>query len=50
MGAVPDDWLLDEGDAATPDQRRGAYVDHLVRRLAAPRAFVAEAEGARRAP
>ena len=50
VGAVPDDWLLDEGDAATPEQRRGAYVDHLVRRLAAPRAFVGEAEGARRAP
>ncbi len=37
---VPDLWLTDD---------RGLYVDHLVRRLAAPRRFAHEAEEARRA-
>ncbi len=46
VGLVPDDWLRDEEDAS-PARRRAAYVDHLVRRLAAPRAFAAEAEAAR---
>jgi hypothetical protein len=41
---VPDDWLGD--DAATA---RARYVEHLAERLAAPRAFAAEAEEARRA-
>jgi hypothetical protein len=35
---VPDSWL---------DLDRRAYVDYLLGRLAAPRAFVAEAEAAR---
>ena len=38
-GAVPDAWL--DGDD------RGDYVDYLRARLAAPRAFVEEAERAR---
>jgi hypothetical protein len=42
--AVPDEWLGDEPDAA-----RAAYVDYLLARLDAPRAFAAEAEEARRA-
>jgi heat shock protein HspQ len=41
--AVPGDWLGDEPDAA-----RSAYVEHLVQRLRAPRAFATEAEEARR--
>jgi hypothetical protein len=45
VAEVPDDWL----DAADPDAARRAYVDHLTDRLAAPRAFAAEAEEARRA-
>src|SRR3712207_6259887 len=40
LGAVPDAWL-----EPTP---REAYVEYLCRRLAAPRAFAAEAEEARR--
>ncbi len=46
--AVPADWLGDPlfaGEAA----ERAAYVDYLVRRMAAPRPFVAEAERARAA-
>ena len=44
---VPDDWLLDE-PGATPGERRAAYAEHLARRLEGPRAWVAEAEEARR--
>jgi hypothetical protein len=43
VAAVPDDWL--GGDAAVA---RETYVDYFVKRLAAPRAFAAEAEEARR--
>ena len=39
-GLVPEAWLEDD---------RAVYVDYLVRRLAAPRGFAAEAEEARRA-
>lgn len=46
VSLVPDEFLLDE-PALGPDERRGAYRDHLTRRLAAPRAFVSEAEDAR---
>jgi hypothetical protein len=41
---LPDDWLGADADAA-----RAEYVDHFAQRLAAPRAFAAEAEEARRA-
>jgi hypothetical protein len=44
VGSVPDDWLGDD-----PAGARAAYVSHLVERLRAPRAWVAEAEEARRA-
>jgi len=54
VGLVPDAWLV-EAESHTPDpneprspaERRSAYVDHFVRRLAAPRAFVTEAVRAR---
>jgi hypothetical protein len=46
VGLVPDDWLSDE-PRASPDARRGAYRDHLVRRLDPPRTFADEAEEAR---
>lgn len=54
VGLVPDTWLVGE-EARMPDpdepqgatERRAAYVDHFVRRLAAPRAFVTEAIRAR---
>lgn len=42
VSLVPDAWLRDT--AATPAERRTAYADHLSRRLAAPRAWVSEAE------
>ncbi len=47
LDAVPDDWL--NGEARFPDAatHRAAYLDYLVRRLAAPRAFVEEAQHAR---
>jgi hypothetical protein len=41
---LPDDWLGDDADAV-----RAEYADHFAQRLAAPRAFAAEAEEARRA-
>ena len=44
---IPDDWLPPEAGLETPDDHRRAYVDYLDARLAAPRAFVAEADRAR---
>jgi hypothetical protein len=41
VGLVPDEWLA--------GRDRGAYVEHLVARMAGPRPWVAEAERARRA-
>jgi hypothetical protein len=52
---VPDDWLSHlpgakaPGEPESPAARRAAYVDHFLRRLAAPRGFVTEAIGARNA-
>lgn len=40
---VPDDWLTADPAWPAPEARRAAYVDYLVRRLAAPRAFAEEA-------
>lgn len=39
---VPDDWMKDQSPFATIAETRGAYVDYLVSRLAAPRGFVEE--------
>jgi hypothetical protein len=39
LGLVPDVWLEDEPGFDTPDEVRAAYVDHLLRRVAAPRAW-----------
>jgi hypothetical protein len=47
VSAVPDAWLDGDAAFATLDDNRMAYVDYLRRRLAAPRAFVEEAERAR---
>ena len=44
---VPNDWLGDVPLFADPVAHRAAYVDYLLARLAAPRAFAAEAERAR---
>jgi hypothetical protein len=44
---VPDAWLEGEPRFGTPAAHRGAYVDHLARRLAAAPAFVEQAERAR---
>jgi|BarGraIncu00222A_1022003.scaffolds.fasta_scaffold67368_2 hypothetical protein len=56
VGLVPDAWLADPPGATPssvepqgPAARRAAYLDHFVRRLAAPRAFVTEAVRARNA-
>jgi hypothetical protein len=45
--AIPDDWLPAEAGLPDPDAHRRAYVDYLVARLEAPRAFAEEAERAR---
>jgi len=45
--AVPAAWLEGDPAFATVEDNRGAYVEYLRRRLAAPRAFVEEAERAR---
>jgi hypothetical protein len=56
VALVPDDWLRPEGarldrpggpNLTTPAGHRSAYLDYLVRRLAAPRAFAEEAERVR---
>ncbi len=47
--AIPDDWLRPEASLPDPDAHRRAYVDYLLTRLEAPRAFVEEAEHARAA-
>jgi hypothetical protein len=39
---LPDDWLADGTGAGGPDAQRRAYLDYLVRRLRAPRPFLAE--------
>ncbi len=44
---IPDDWLQPEAGLPDPDAHRRAYVDYLLARLEAPRAFVEEAERAR---
>ena len=46
VGLVPDAWLAGDPSASasgSADTARAAYLDHFLRRLAAPRAFVAEA-------
>jgi hypothetical protein len=47
LADVPDAWLAAEPRFPTPAAHRAAYVDHLARRIAAPAAFVEEAERAR---
>ena len=44
---VPDPWLASDRAFATPALVREAYVNHLTRRLQAPRAFLEEAKRAR---
>jgi hypothetical protein len=47
VASVPDDWLAPEPGLPDPADHRRAYVDYLVGRMAAPRAWVEEAEHAR---
>lgn len=47
--ALPDDWLAPEPGLPDPAAHRRAYVDYLLRRLAAPRPFVEEADRVRAA-
>jgi HipA-like protein len=49
VDAVPDAWLPAETAVGDAGEQRAAYVRYLLRRLEAPRAFVMEAERARRA-
>src|SRR4051812_34429411 len=49
VSAVPDAWLVVNSPFADAAQARSAYVQHLTRRLVAPRAFVEEAVRARTA-
>jgi hypothetical protein len=50
VAEVPDEWLLEPGEErADLGRRRARYVDYLLRRMAPPRPFVEEAEGARAA-
>jgi hypothetical protein len=47
VAAVPESWLQGNTPFASVDQARAAYVQHLTRRLAVPRAFAEEAIRAR---
>jgi hypothetical protein len=47
VALVPDAWLASDRAFATPALVREAYVNHLTRRLQAPRAFLDEAKRAR---
>jgi hypothetical protein len=44
---VPDDWLLPEAEAGTPDAKRAGYLQYFLARLEAAPAFVEEALNAR---
>ncbi len=44
VGLIPASWLAgDDAAADAAESARAAYLDHFLRRLAAPRGFVAEA-------
>ncbi len=47
VDAIPDIWLGDVPQFASPAEHRAAYVEYLTRRIAAPRTFVEEAINAR---
>jgi hypothetical protein len=49
VDSLPDAWLLPDPSVGDADDQRAAYVRYLLRRLEPPRAFVEEAERARRA-
>jgi hypothetical protein len=46
VALIPDSWLGDVPEFPTLGEHRAAYRAYLLRRLAAPRAFVEEAIGA----
>ena len=46
-GWIPDSWLVDGGPGRDAGQARAAYAHYLQERVAAPRAFLEEAAGAR---
>ncbi|MDZ4797839.1 MAG: HipA family kinase [Bryobacteraceae bacterium] len=47
LDAVPDEWLLPEPDAPTPQEKRALYVEFFLRRLESASIFTEEAERAR---
>ncbi len=48
VATVPDGWLTGDGNAATPDVQREAYIAYFLARLATPRPFEQEAIDAAR--
>jgi len=44
---IPEDWLINESDAFTPDQMRKAYIEYLNSRLSKIETLVKEAEDAK---
>jgi hypothetical protein len=47
VALIPDDWMTDNSPFSTVAENRQAYVEYLMRRVEAPRNFVAEAMRAR---
>ncbi len=44
VGSVPDEWLLENGEDATPEAQRQQYMDYFLARLEGPRPFIEEGE------
>ena len=49
VNLIPDDWLTDDSENGTPDERRDVYTRFLTTRVAASEIFVKEAQYARAA-
>lgn len=47
VGSIPDEWLRDNGETASPEEQRGQYMDYFLARLETPRPFIEEGERAR---
>jgi len=47
LALVPDEWLLSDAASLTAEERRGAYLDFFLRRLAASSVFEEEVTRAR---
>ncbi len=49
VSLVPDEWLIDQSEEASPDERREVYVQFLTTRIANSDVFLNEAQHARKA-